>query len=72
MSSGALFLSSQQVAELLAIPVSTLRFWSWAGSGPEGFPAPIRVGGRLRYSKAALKAWIDAQAAVAQSEAHGA
>ncbi len=70
--SGALFMTSAEVAEMLAIPVSTLHFWTWAGSGPEDFPAPIRVGGRLRYSKAALKAWIDAQAAVAQSEAHGA
>ena len=62
---GALFLTSNQVAQLLAIPPSTLRYWTWAGCGPKDFPAPIRVGGRLRYPKAALEAWIDAQ--VAQS-----
>jgi len=64
--SGALFLSPAEVAELLSIPTSTLRYWSWAGCAPEGFPVPVRIGGRLRYPRAGLDSWIESQIAKAE------
>ena len=69
--SGALFLSPAQVAEQLGIPVSTLTYWAWAGTAPEGFPVPVRIGSRLRYPKAALDSWIESQVATAEAGARG-
>ncbi len=67
MSGVSLFLSAPEVAELLSVPPSTLRYWSWGDCAPEHFPRPVKVGHRVRYSKAAVMKWIEGQIEVAQS-----
>ena len=56
------------VAVRTGIPRSTLRYWGWAGKGPEDFPTRIRVGDRAMYEAGAVEAWIDAQLARAEQE----
>jgi len=51
-------LTITEAAELLRAPVATLRYWRHLGSGPRSF----RLGRRGLYRRAALRAWIDAQA----------
>lgn len=46
-----------EVSELLAIPVATLRRWRFQRSGP---PA-IKVGGHLRWDRDDLERWVVAQ-----------
>jgi excisionase family DNA binding protein len=47
-----------ELAEMLAIPVATLYGWRCRGEGPTGF----RIGRHVRYRRAVVEAWIDAQA----------
>ncbi|HEX9236856.1 MAG TPA: helix-turn-helix domain-containing protein [Actinomycetota bacterium] len=47
-------LTTQQVAELLQIPVATLHRWAYLGDGP----AFARVGKHRRYRWDDLDAWI--------------
>ena len=65
MSEG-FFLPPNEVAELLGIPASTLRFWSWSGTAPEGFPSPVKVGRLTRYPKAAVISWAEERIEAAQ------
>jgi excisionase family DNA binding protein len=50
-------LSVDDVAELLKVPVGTLRKWRTSGDGPPGF----RVGKYLRYRLSAVEQFIEAQ-----------
>jgi len=59
----SLFISVAEVAELLALPESTLRFWSWQGAWPKDFPVPVKVGRRVLYPRARLTAWAEGQIA---------
>lgn len=51
------FISIEELSQLLDIPVSTIRGWRQAGTGP----AAYRIGGRLRYTMADVTAWLEAQ-----------
>jgi excisionase family DNA binding protein len=51
------YLTTQEAAALLRVPVATLRYWRSQGIGP-----PSRKFGRhVRYSKRALLKWADGQ-----------
>lgn len=44
-----------QVAEMVNIPVNTLRYWRHRGRGPHG----ARIEGRLLYREEDVLAWVD-------------
>lgn len=50
-------LTYDEVADLLRVPVSTLRLWRHRGTGPEGF----RAGRRVLFREDAVLAWIEAR-----------
>ncbi len=50
-------LSVDEVAAYLAVPVATVYRWRTHGSGPRG----VRVGRYVRYRRADVEAWLDAQ-----------
>ena len=56
MGAGQL-LTTQEVADLLRVPISTLYRWRHVGSGPHGF----RVGRHTRYRPADVVDWIEHQ-----------
>ena len=45
----------EEVAEVLRMPVATLRYWRVLGTGPRGFI----IGRRLRYWRRDVLAWLD-------------
>ena len=47
-------LTTQQLAEYLAVPVATLYSWRHAGEGPPGF----RVGKHVRYRWGDVEEWV--------------
>ncbi len=51
-------LTPQELANLLGIPVKTIYQWRTLSRGPRG----IRVGKHLRYRRADVETWLDAQA----------
>lgn len=51
-------LTPEQAAQLLGMSDRTLA--TWRSTGRHGLPY-IRVGGRIRYSKAALTAWFQSR-----------
>lgn len=51
------FLTVEEVADLLRVPLATVRFWRAQGTGP---PA-TRCGRHLRYSRRALDKWLEQQ-----------
>lgn len=50
-------LNVDEVAEILGVPVATLRNWRYRGEGPVSF----KIGGSVRYRKAELERWIGDQ-----------
>lgn len=54
-------LSIDDLAELLGVPVWTVRRWRAHGTGPKG----IRVGKYVRYRPEDVRAWLAQQAEVA-------
>ncbi len=50
-------LTTQQLAEYLAVPVATLYSWRHAGEGPPGF----RVGKHVRYRWGDVDEWVRSQ-----------
>lgn len=54
-------LSIYEVAEILKVPVSTLRKWRTAGNGPEGF----RLGKHVRFRRSSVERFISAIEAAA-------
>ncbi len=50
-------MTTSEVAEYLAVPVTTLYRWRQTGEGPRA----LRVGKHLRYAMADLSAWLDLQ-----------
>lgn len=50
-------LTSDQVAEMLAVPASTLRVWRYRKIGPRY----MRVGKHCRYSVSDVEAWLEEQ-----------
>jgi excisionase family DNA binding protein len=53
-----LLLSTEELAEYLNIPVTTLYRWRGRGTGPRG----IRVGRHTRYRVADVESWLDQRA----------
>jgi hypothetical protein len=49
------FLTPDDVADLLSVPVKTLYQWRYLGSGPPSF----RAGRHLRYDPVAVRRWVD-------------
>lgn len=50
-------LTIEEVAELLRMPVASLRYWRVLDTGPRGFI----IGRRLRYWRQDVMGWLDAQ-----------
>jgi DNA-binding transcriptional MerR regulator len=46
--------STQEVAEFLGVPVTTLHRWRYEGTGPDAF----RVGRHLRYDPDVVRRWL--------------
>lgn len=55
------YLTMEQVAEHLQVPLATLRYWRHMGTGPRS----AKFGGLVRYREADVRAWEDAQFAKA-------
>lgn len=50
-------MTTEQVSAELGIPVGTLRYYRSTGRGPASF----RLGGRVRYRRDLLEAWVAEQ-----------
>jgi predicted DNA-binding transcriptional regulator AlpA len=50
-------LTIEEVAELTRAPLATLRWWKHVNRGPRAF----KLGRRIVYKEADVRAWIDAQ-----------
>jgi excisionase family DNA binding protein len=50
-------LTIEEVAELVRMPVATLRYWRHLGTGPHGFV----IGRRLRFWRQDVLDWLDEQ-----------
>ena len=48
----------QEVADVVRVPVATLRYWRHLGTGPRSF----RIGRSVRYWRTEVFAWLDHQA----------
>jgi predicted DNA-binding transcriptional regulator AlpA len=51
-------LTIQEVADVVRVPVATLRYWRHLGTGPNSF----RIGRSVRYWRTEVFAWLDDQA----------
>jgi excisionase family DNA binding protein len=51
------FLKDTEAALLLGVSVSTMRRWRLLGTGPRA----VKLGGNVRYRRADLEQWINAQ-----------
>ncbi|MFI0211494.1 helix-turn-helix domain-containing protein [Streptomyces diastaticus] len=51
------YLTPEDLAALLVVPIETIYAWRKRRIGPPGF----RVGRHLRYDPTAVRAWIDTQ-----------
>src|SRR5450631_4139964 len=58
-------LTIREVAAIVRAPIATLRYWRHLGAGPRSF----RLGRRVVYRVADLRAWIDAQAGASDAGA---
>jgi predicted DNA-binding transcriptional regulator AlpA len=52
-------LDSQELADYLKLPLSTVYVWQARGTGPDA----IRVGRYTRYRMTAVRTWLDARSA---------
>lgn len=52
------FLSPDDLAEELRVPVRTIYAWRYRGEGPRG----IKIGRHVRYRRDDVEAWLAAQA----------
>jgi predicted DNA-binding transcriptional regulator AlpA len=50
-------LTIQEVADVVRVPVATLRYWRHVGTGPRSF----RIGRSVRYWRTEVFAWLDNQ-----------
>jgi excisionase family DNA binding protein len=46
-----------EVAEMLRVPIGTLRYWRHLGTGPHSF----KVGRWVRYRRGDVRAWVNAK-----------
>ncbi len=47
-------LTIQEVADVVRVPVATLRYWRHLGTGPRGF----RIGRSVRYWRTEVHTWL--------------
>lgn len=52
------WLSPQELADWLGVPVKTVYVWRQTGNGPRAF----KVGKHLRYRRADLESWLNKNA----------
>lgn len=52
---GDAFLSPQQLADYVGVPVATVYRWRYEGTGPRG----IKVGKHVRYRRRDVEAWLE-------------
>lgn len=52
-------MTTQEVSELLRVPVPTLRYWRHRGEGPRSFSLSGRKGGRVMYRKADVVSYVE-------------
>jgi predicted DNA-binding transcriptional regulator AlpA len=58
----------QDVADRLALSPVTIAHWAYRRKpAPPGFPAPIKIGSRLRWRPEAIDAWLDSLQKTAQA-----
>lgn len=50
-------LTMQEVADVVRVPVATLRYWRHLGIGPRGF----RIGRSVRYWRTEVFHWLEQQ-----------
>jgi excisionase family DNA binding protein len=50
-------LTITEVAQMLRVPVATLRYWRHLGAGPNSF----RIGRHVRYRRSDVRAWLNAK-----------
>ncbi|NMM24450.1 MAG: helix-turn-helix domain-containing protein [Phycicoccus sp.] len=50
-------LSMQEVADIVRVPIATLRYWRHLGSGPQSF----RIGRSVRYWRSDVLQWLEKQ-----------
>lgn len=55
-------LTLQEVADVVRVPVATLRYWRHLGTGPRSF----RIGRSVRYWRTEVFLWLDSQSAAVQ------
>ncbi len=56
-------LTTNEVAEMLRIPVATLRWWRHEGTGPKAFKLGAR---KVMYRKSDVDAWLESRYAAAE------
>ena len=56
-------LTLPEVADLVRVPVATLRYWRHLGSGPQSF----RIGRTVRYWRSDVLQWLEAQSSRPQA-----
>lgn len=52
------FLSPEELAEELHVPVRSIYAWRHKGTGPKG----LRLGRHVRFRRADVEVWLEAQA----------
>ena len=57
-------LTLQEVANVVRVPVATLRYWRHVGTGLRSF----RIGRSVRYWRTEVYTWLDSQSAVSQAD----
>lgn len=57
-------LTMAEVADLIRVPVATLRYWRHLGTGPRSF----RVGRTVRYWRTEVLLWLEEQTAQPQTQ----
>ena len=55
-------LTLPEVADLVRVPVATLRYWRHLGSGPQSF----RIGRTVRYWRTDVLQWLELQSSRSQ------
>lgn len=56
-------LTIAEVADSVRVPLATLRYWRYLGTGPRSF----RVGRRVVYRRAEIENWLAAQEALGRA-----
>ena len=52
-------MTSEELAELLHVPLNTVHYWRSRGTGPIG----VRIGKRVIYKRSVVDEWLDRRAA---------